>query len=246
MPFANLSTGVQLHYEDIGTGEVVIAVHGFLGTPRTDLGNVIDWLRRDYRVIAPTLRGYGESRPPQRDFPATFYERDAADVLALADALDLDGAHLVGYSDGGEVALLGAGRHSTRFRSVAVWGSVGYFGPAMRAAAQRLYPATWIPEETLQRHGIENANAFVLNWIQAIKGMIDAGGDVSLHLADKIECPLLLMLGDNDTLNPIAYGQRFVDRTPNGHLQTFACGHAVHTEQWGAFQKALGEFLRNS
>ena len=44
MPFVEVSTGAQLFYEDVGQGEPLIAIHGFLGTGRVDLGNVIDWL----------------------------------------------------------------------------------------------------------------------------------------------------------------------------------------------------------
>jgi valacyclovir hydrolase len=182
MPFADLSTGVRLHYEDAGAGVPVIAVHGWLGTPRTDLGHVIDWLSASYRVIAPTLRGYGESRPPQRDFPNDFYYRDAGDVLALMDALEIERAHIMGYSDGGEVSLIAAGTQPGRFLSVTTWGSVGYFGPEMRPVAQRSTPATFLinDPDLMARHGITNAKAFVGQWIRAVVHMIDRGGDVSL------------------------------------------------------------------
>lgn len=69
MPFAEISTGARLHYEDHGSGAPVILVHGLLGTARAHLGGVMDWLSADYRVIGLTLRGYGQSEPKSRDFP---------------------------------------------------------------------------------------------------------------------------------------------------------------------------------
>lgn len=243
MPMIELPTGAHLHYEDMGSGQPLILVHGMLGTPRLHFSRVIPWLRPYFRIIAPTMRGYGESRPKPRDFPVNFYHRDTADLLALLDALKVEPAHIMGFSDGGEIALIAAGTQPERFKSVAVWGAVGYFGPAMRPVAQRMYPADWMTEEDKARHGIPDANQFALGWINAVKHMIDSGGDVSLSLAPKITAPVLLMLGDQDTLNPEAYGRNFIEKTPNGRLQMFPCAHPVHDQQWEQFRQVVGDFL---
>lgn len=73
--------------------------------------------------------------------------------------------------------------------------------------------------------------------------MIDAGGDISLSLAPNITCPLILMLGDEDKLNPQHFGERFVKATPKGRLAMFPCGHAVHDEQRDAFREMTLEHL---
>jgi valacyclovir hydrolase len=248
--FVDLSTGARFHYVDTDPTDsaktVVLLLHGMLGTAELHFPNVIEWLRPDYRVVGPSLRGYGQSTPKPRDFPVDFYQRDARDVLAFMDALGLDRVHVLGYSDGGETALLAAGFAPERFKSVVAWGAVGYFGPAMRPVAQRMYPADWMTEEEKALHGIPDANAFALGWINAARHIIDSGGDLSLSLAEKISAPLLLMLGDQDTLNPAEYGQRLVDRAPNGRLQIFECGHPVHDQQWEAFKAAVGPFLKTA
>jgi valacyclovir hydrolase len=247
MPYAELNTGVRLHYEDVGDGVPVIAIHGWIGTARDHLGHVIDWLSNDYRVIAPTLRGYGLSRPPERDFPNNFYERDAGDIIALMDALDIERAHIMGYSDGGEVTLIAAGTHPARFYSAATWGSTGYFLPELRAVAQRSAPATFLINDPAlcEQHGITNPKGYVADWIRAFTFMVDRGGDVSLHLAPNMTMPVLLMLGDKDTLNPIAGGQRFVDAAPHGKLEVFKdTGHPVHDEQPEQFRQVVGAHLK--
>lgn len=246
MPFVTLSDGLRLHYEDEGDGPVLLLIHGWLETPRDDLWPLVTWLAESYRVLAPTRRGYGQSRPPQRDYPDDFYHRDAADALAFLDALAIDRAHVVGFSDGGETALIAGGLQPDRFASVTAWGAVGYFGPEMRPHAQRSAPATFLINDPalMARHGITDAKAYVAGWIRAVVRMIDRGGDVSLSLAPHISAPLLIMLGENDRLNPVAYGQRFVDTAPNGQLVTFAdTGHDIHVQQPEAFRQVLGEFL---
>lgn len=248
MPLITLPTGATLHYTDTGNAQhtaPVLLIHGFLGTGETEFPHVADWLRETYRVITPTLRGYGDSMPKPRKFPPGTYHQDAKDLAALMDALNIERAHLIGYSDGGEVALIFGGTYPDRCETVITWGAVGYYGPQMRPVAQRMFPATWMTATDKKRHGIDHADAFVLSWIKSVHRIIDSGGDLSLSLADKLTVPVLLMLGERDTLNPIEYGQKFIDRTPNGRLVTFDCGHAVHTEAWESFRRTVGAFLSN-
>lgn len=245
MPFANLRTGARLHYEELGHGEPLIAVHGFLGTARHDLGNVMDWLKRRYQVYGPTRRGYGQSIPAPRTYTPDFYQKDAADLIAFMDALELDTAHLLGYSDGGETALIAAGQHPERFQSVAVWGAVGYFGPVVKEAARQMDPPIWLTAETQALHTIEDYDQLVKDWVAAIEAIVDDGGDLSLHLAQNITCPLLVMLGRQDTLNPVIYAEKLVERVPQAHLVLFDCGHAIHDEAWPDFKRVVGDFLRH-
>jgi valacyclovir hydrolase len=250
MPFADTATGARLHYEDLNSqagGIPVIAVHGLLGTARLQLGHVLDWLADEgYHVYGLTLRGYGESTPKPRDFPANFYHRDGDDVLAFMDALNIPKAHLLGYSDGGETVLVAAGKAPERIASVAAWGAVGSFGEELRPVFQRTYPGTWITEEDKALHGIPDTNTFAWQWVHSTTRMIDAGGDVSLSMAPGITAPVLLMLGKADTLNPQSYGQIFVDATPNGKLVMFDCGHPVHDQQTELFRQVVGEHLKSA
>ena len=86
-----ITDNVHLSYLDLGQGQPLLFIHGFTGTALGDLGDLIAEFEAGYHVIAPDLRGYGASRPPNRDFPPDFYERDAADRSSLAtrDCLSL-------------------------------------------------------------------------------------------------------------------------------------------------------------
>jgi len=238
-----LPTGATLHFEEKGEGEAVVVVHGLLGTARDELGGVIDWLSERYHVFGLTLRGYGASLPKPRRFPSDFYYRDAQDVAAFLDARRLQRVHYLGFSDGGEIGLIMGGRYPDRFRSISVWGAIGFLGPAVREEVQKYYPATWVTGQIKARHGIEDANPMIKEWVEAIISMVDAGGDISLHLADKIKAPLLLMLGDSDYLNPPEYARKLVDRAAAGRLEMFTCGHEIHDQQPERFRRVVGEFL---
>ena len=245
MPQVSISTGAQLDYEESGSGTPIVMVHGFLGTPRTHLGSVIDWASANAHVYAPTLRGYGESSPKPRDFPADFYEQDARDVLAFMDACGIQKAHIWGYSDGGEVALMAAAMQPARFISAVTWGACGMVGEELRPIAESMYPASWVTAEDKALHHIEDADQFVLKWLDAFNHLLDAGGDVSIKYAAQITCPVLLMLGEQDELNPERYGQQLANRIPHGRLHMIAnSGHTVHADQWEQFQQLVGSFLQ--
>lgn len=243
MPFQALPTGATLFYEEFGAGEPAILVHGWHGSPRHDVAAVSTWLEaHGYRTLGPTRRGYGESLPQPRDYPPDFYHRDARDLLALLDALNWPRAHLLGFSDGGETALIMAGLAPERFRSCLAWGAVGYYGPEMRPGVQSVYPGDWISEEIRTRNHITDVNTHVLSWAAAIEQMIDLGGDVALSLAPKMDLPVLMILGEEDRSNPKVCAQRAVDAMPNGQLLMLPGRHSCHIEQPEAFLSAVQAF----
>lgn len=248
MPLAKIATGAELHYEDMRLDSQkapVILIHGLLGTARGQLGPAMDWLHgQGFHVIGLTLRGYGESLPKPRDFPDNFYHRDCEDLLAFMDALEIRRAHLVGFSDGGEVALIAAGKHSNRIASCIAIGAIGHFGAELRPVFQRVYPGEWISEADKRVHGFSDAAKFTGGWLRSMTRMIDAGGDISLSMAHKIACPLMIMLGRNDQLNPAHYGRRFVNRVKGAELALFDCGHAVQDQARDECQAAMLRHLR--
>ena len=93
--------GVRTYYEVHGTGEPLVLLHGGLCTVET-LDGLTPVLAEQYRVYTPERRGHG--RTPDVAGPLT-YQNMAADTIAWMDALGLRGTRLVGFSDGGNVAL---------------------------------------------------------------------------------------------------------------------------------------------
>lgn len=238
-----LPTGATLHYEEKGEGEPVLLVHGLLGTARSELGGLLDWLAESHRVIGLTLRGYGQSLPKPRRFPPDFYQRDAADIVAFLDALRLEAVHYLGFSDGGEIGLILGGTHPERFRSIGVWGAIGFLGPVVGEEVRKYYPATWVTDAIKARHGLTDPDPMIKEWVEAIVAMVDGGGDISLHLAERIRSPLLLMLGETDYLNPPEYARQLIQRAGHGRLEMFPCGHEIHDQQPERFKEVVGQFL---
>jgi pimeloyl-ACP methyl ester carboxylesterase len=119
------SDGVQIHFEDRGTGEPVVLVHGFASRAEHNWG-MTGWyelLAPKYRVIAMDCRGHGASGKPHAaaDYGGTIMEDD---VIRLMDHLGISRAILMGYSMGGRISLGLLVHHPDRFRAV-VLGGIG-------------------------------------------------------------------------------------------------------------------------
>jgi len=92
--------GVRLHYLEAGRGTPMLLLHGW---PQTAYAwrKVIPALAEHYRVLAPDLRGMGDSDKPSDGYDMRTV---ATDVHALIEALGLDRPYLVGHDWGGLVA----------------------------------------------------------------------------------------------------------------------------------------------
>src|SRR5271163_4477311 len=137
MPMIKTADGVQLYYEEAGTGTPVVFVHEFAGDYRTWEPQMRHFAR-SHRCVTYSQRGYPPSDVPGD--PAR-YGQDIArgDVVALIDALGIEKAHVVGHSMGAYTALHVGMHHPERCISVTAagcgWGSVA--DPAVRAAMRK-------------------------------------------------------------------------------------------------------------
>ena len=120
MPKA-LVNGVNLYYEETGTGTPIIFIHEFAGDYRSWEGQVRHFSRR-YRCITFNNRGYPPSDVPED--PAA-YSQDIAvgDILGVLDHLKIEKAHIVGFSMGGSAALIFGLRHPQRALSLVIAGT---------------------------------------------------------------------------------------------------------------------------
>lgn len=109
-----LADGLQLHYQDVGTGEVVVFIHGSgpgASGHSNFKGNYPQFAAAGYRAIVPDLPGYGASDKPQTAYTLDFFVEA---LLGLLDALDIQRCTLVGNSLGGAIAIAIALRQPQR------------------------------------------------------------------------------------------------------------------------------------
>jgi pimeloyl-ACP methyl ester carboxylesterase len=115
MPTANVN-GVSLEYQETGTGEPVVLVHGGISDHRI-------WqiqreaLGQNYRAIAYSCRYHWPNAPASPDTEQPIDDH-VGDLIGLVKALDAAPTHLVGNSSGGLLCLLAAIRAPELVRSL--------------------------------------------------------------------------------------------------------------------------------
>jgi non-heme chloroperoxidase len=119
------STAIELYYEDHGTGQPVVLIHGFPLDGHSWERQSAVLLAAGYRVITYDRRGFGQSSQPTTGYD---YDTFAADLNTVMETLDLMDAVLVGFSMGtGEVARYVSAYGSARVAKAAFLASLEPF-----------------------------------------------------------------------------------------------------------------------
>ena len=129
------ANGIDIYYTQAGQGMPLVLLHGgmvstnpiWAPTPVSYAAHM-QTLARRYRVIAPDTRGCGRT---VHDGGTVTFGQLADDVLALADALDLDRPLIAGFSEGGITATVLGIRHPGSVRAIANHAGYDAFDPSV-------------------------------------------------------------------------------------------------------------------
>jgi non-heme chloroperoxidase len=264
---------IEIYYEDHGTGQPVVLIHGYPLSGRAWDKQVPVLLEAGYRVITYDRRGFGKSSQPTAGYD---YDTFAADLSALLEHLDLHDAILAGHSMGtGEVT-----RYLGRYGSARVAKGVlispippfllqtddnpdgvpqGLFDGFI-AAAKADTPA-WMKgfldnfynTETL-RGTLISDQAWQASWNLAVTASAAAAvACISTWATDfrddlpQIDVPILVLHGDADQVLPLdKTGRRLPGLIKDVHLTVIEGGpHAITWTHADQVNTALLGFLRS-
>ena len=229
----------RIYYEDTENGsEAALLLPGLTDSIEAHTALRHALAEAGYRVIAADLPGSGRSQPQPRVYTATYYEEDAESFAALLTHLAVDSAHVIGFSDGGEVALLMAVLWPAKVRSVITWGSAGQLNdPSGQLRAmffdvvdKPIPPLQEFSQHLIASYGKDTARATTQNAVRAMTEIIETrGGDVSFSRAGSITCPVLLIGGEHDPFAPAPLLDQLAARIPNARaVEVKDAGHDVH------------------
>ena len=186
--------GVTIYYETYGEGPPVLVLHGGTAFLETMHYQITD-LARDHLVIAPDSRGHGRST----DGPGPLHYADmAGDMVALMDRLHIAKADVVGWSDGGIVALDLAMHHPDRIgRVVAMGANFNVAGLTDPGGA----PGPDSPEVASRRDFYRSVAPDPAHWpafYGKVVQMWRTEPDYSLADLGRIRSPVRVMAGEHD------------------------------------------------
>lgn len=254
----------RVRYTDTG-GDLpaVVLLHGFASALET-WSDVTEVLRRDHRVIALDLKGFGWTSRPAGDYsPAAQAEL----VLALLDHLGVTRASFVAHSWGSSVALQIALDSPDRVERVALYDAWVYEAQIPTAFVWARAPGIGElifglfykerPQDKIEM-AFHDPNLLTHEFIEEVRHALDRPGTTAAALAavrgqryasveeryGEIDQPVLLLWGEDDVVTTIDAAYRLNHQLPNSTLHTFGdCGHFPMIEARGPSNRLLQQFL---
>jgi pimeloyl-ACP methyl ester carboxylesterase len=261
--------GVQLYYEEAGSGTPVVFVHEFAGDHRSWEPQMRHFSRR-HRCIAYNARGYAPSEVPE-DVERYSQARARDDIRAVLDALKIERAHIVGLSMGAFATLHFGMAYGSRALSLTAAGGAYGAHPAQYARFQQDSKAN---AEFIRREGMakfaatyghgptrvqfqnkdprgfaeyirqlaEHSATGSANTMAGYQGRRPSLYDLTDELS-KIEVPTLLMAGDEE--EPCLEANLMLKRAiPMAGLAILPkSGHGINLEEPALFNSLLENFL---
>lgn len=240
--------GIRMHYEERGEGSPLLCLPGALGTGATDFAPQLEELSRDFRVIAPDPRGYGKSRPPERDFPLDFFQRDCDDMAALMATFGRRPFAVAGWSDGANTAVLMAITYPERITKLIIWGGNAHLASEDIEAYERTrYLSSWSPRmrENLEAIYGDALQDLWAGWCDGMQAIYRAGGEICQRRLHLVRCPTLILHGESDPLVPGFHPRVLHQGISHSRLHVFSEGrHNIHIFYAAEFNRLVREFLQ--
>ncbi len=255
--------GTRVHYVDVGEGPAVVLVHGFASSLNA-WGGVIKALRKDHRVIALDLKGFGYTDRPPGDYSP---RAQAKLILGLMDALGVEHADVVAHSWGSSVtlelaldapkrvdriALYDAWVYEEQLPTFFLWARADGVGEALFSMFYDERPDDKIAGAFYDKSNVTE------ELVESVEEQLDRPGTTAAALAavrgqhyaevqkryGTIDKPVLLLWGREDKVTTLDYGERLSKELPRAKLVVYPqCGHFPMIEAKAPSTRELVEFL---
>lgn len=232
--------GARIYYAVYGKGDPVVLLHGGLGNS-AHFGFQLPALIDRFQVIAIDSRGQGRST--RGKLPIT-YDLMAGDVVAVLDKLAIQRASIVGWSDGGEIALKLGIQFPDRVDRLFVFAAnYDASGSKPRSAPSRTFAAyTLRCRSDYQR--LSKAGVPYTALVDALLPLWRNPTGITKDQLRGINAPVLMADGDHDEVIVLDQIEEMARLIPNGQLKVFeSASHFALWQDPDSFNQAMVEFL---
>jgi pimeloyl-ACP methyl ester carboxylesterase len=232
--------GARVWYSAYGSGPTVILLHGGLGHSGNWGYQVPPLLMNGYRALLIDSRGHGHSTRDDRPFT---YELMASDVMAVMDALHLEQAILVGWSDGACTALILA---ATAPRRVV---GVFFFACNMDPSGVKPFEPTPTLNRCFARHAKDYAELSTTpehfkDLVTAVTLMQQTQPNYSIHDLAKIRVPVAIVQSEHEEFIRREHAEYLAHSIPDAMLIILkSVSHFAPLQKPAQFNAAMLKFV---
>ncbi len=225
---------IKLYSVDVGEGKPLVLLHGN-GESSDYFAHQIPYFLTKRRVIAVDTRGHGQS--PRGSAPFTLAQF-SEDLRIFLDEKGIEKADILGFSDGGNIAMLFALRYPERVGRLILNGA-------------NLYPrgvklAVQLP--IVLGYGlislIAKFDKKAIAKKETLRLMVREPHIDPADLA-KLVCPTLVIVGDNDMIRH-RHSKKIAASIPNARFITLSGSHFIAAENSAVFNRAADAFLEET
>lgn len=219
---------IKLNYEQKGSGDVMILLHGN-GEDHKNFSAQIEYFSKWYRVIAIDTRGHGASPRGTKPFTISQFADDLYDFMV---EMDIQKANILGFSDGGNIALLFALRHGSMVEKLILNGA-NLFNAGCKKAVNK-----WVENEynlALSREDNETASLMALMIFEP---------NLKAQDLKMLKMPVLVIAGTNDMI--LKNHTKLIAHSISNSTLVFIEGdHFIAYKNPLAFNAAVEKFLNS-
>lgn len=252
MPYIQIN-GAAIYFQDFGSdhpGKVpILLIHGSTITGEVDWGSIAPVLAKGYKVFVPDCRGHGNSSNPGGGYS---FRQMADDCAVLVKALGYEKMHIIGHSNGGNVALVTLIEHPEITRTAVPQAANAYVTDYLREREPELMePGRYAannPEDVAlmkQIHSQLHGQDYWRELLNLTMNEIISEPNYTPADLSKVRIPVLSIMGSEDRVNaPDRHAQFIAENIPGAELWIpQGVGHNVHLEKQDEWIKIVMDFL---
>lgn len=223
---------IQLHYEEKGAGEPLILLHGN-GESGEYFAHQMEYFSGAYRVIAVDTRGHGKS--PRGNAPFTI-RQFAEDLREFLNGMKIEKANFLGFSDGGNIALIFALKYPERVKKLILNGANLDAGGVKRSVQVPIEMGYRIAAFFAEKSADAKRNAEML-------GLMVNDPNICPNELERLHVRTLVIAGTRDMIKA-AHTRLIYESLPDARLSLIEGDHFIAAKNPQAFNRAVTQFLK--
>lgn len=245
--------GADIFYETFGGENAhrtpVVLIHGSTIDGPTDWTEIAPALAESYKVFVPDCRGHGRSNNPNMTYS---FRELANDVAVFIHAMGYEKAHVIGHSNGGNVALVTLLEYPDVIQSCIPQAANAFVTQYLRDREPEVFDPERVEREApdwmnemIALHSEVNGEGYWRDLLQMTMKEIVSEPNYTPEQLSKVKKPTLAIMGAEDTVNaPDRHAQFIAENIPNAELWiSEKTGHNVHKERREEWLAKVLDFL---